>query len=223
MSSEGGIVARSAQLVRPASADDLPAIHALAEELRRGDPRFNRVGRAASEARRAAAEERFREALSPQDSARLLVVEADSAVIGMALLSRLDIRAVHDVPSVHVTLMCVNRGHRGRGAGRALLVAAAAWAEEVGAESVTVSVLPGARESHRYFTRLGFSPLVVLRTAHVAGLRRRLSPEQPTAVLADTLHLARGRGRSTRQALSARRCARERAAALAANESSSEA
>ena len=64
--------------------------------------------------------------------------------------------------------------HRRRGAGRALVAAAAAFAEERGLDQLVVSVHPGSREANRFFARLGFAPLAVRRSAPVAAVRRRL-------------------------------------------------
>jgi hypothetical protein len=65
-----------------------------------------------------------------------------------------------------------------------LVAAAAAYADEIGADHVAVSVAPGLREPNRFYARLGFSPVVVRRVAPVAILRRRLSTgEHPVAAL----------------------------------------
>src|SRR5664280_834960 len=60
------------------------------------------------------------------------------------------------------------------GAGGALVAAAAAYAGEIGRDQIMVNVLPGARDVHRFYARLGFAPLVVRRVTSIAALRRRL-------------------------------------------------
>ena len=65
--------------------------------------------------------------------------------------------------------------HRRRGAGRALVGAAATFAEERGVGQLVVSVHPTSREANRFLARLGFAPLTVRRSASVAGVRRRLA------------------------------------------------
>ena len=66
-------------------------------------------------------------------------------------------------------------GYQRRGAGKALVAAVTAFAEERGLDQIVVSVHPGSREANRFFARLGFAPLAVRRVAPVAVVRRRLS------------------------------------------------
>jgi ribosomal protein S18 acetylase RimI-like enzyme len=77
--------------------------------------------------------------------------------------------------AVQIAYLHVRDGSRRRGAGRALVAAAAELAGELGAEYVTVATLPHARESQRYFARLGFGPLVVRRAALTSALQLRLA------------------------------------------------
>jgi hypothetical protein len=42
---------------------------------------------------------------------------------------------------------------------------------------VSVGVFPAARESNRFFARLGFSPLVMRRAIATASLKKRLAGE----------------------------------------------
>ena len=93
----------------------------------------------------------------------------------MALLTVAPANALLDLPAVHMSHAVVPDRHRRRGAGRALVAAAAAYAEEHGVEQLVVSVHPGSREANRFFARLGFAPLAVRRVAPVAAVRRRLA------------------------------------------------
>ena len=58
-----------------------------------------------------------------------------------------------------------------------LLRAAVTFADEVGAGDVVVNVPPSARDVNRFYARLGFSPMVVRRSAPLGQLRRRLGVE----------------------------------------------
>jgi N-acetylglutamate synthase-like GNAT family acetyltransferase len=92
----------------------------------------------------------------------------------MALFSVAPANALLDAPALHVSHAVVANRHKRRGAGKALLAAAAAFAEERGLEQVLVSVAPGSRDANRFFARLGFAPLAVRRVAATSVLRRRL-------------------------------------------------
>jgi GNAT superfamily N-acetyltransferase len=92
----------------------------------------------------------------------------------MALFTIASANALVDIPAVHVTHAVVAGRHRKRGAGRALVVAAAAFADEHGIDQLVVSVHPGSREAARFFARLGFAPQSVRRTAPVSVVRRHL-------------------------------------------------
>jgi GNAT superfamily N-acetyltransferase len=87
-----------------------------------------------------------------------------------------------DTPSVHMTHSVVSRRHERRGAGKALVAAAAAYADERGIDQLVVSVNPGSREGNRFFARLGFAPLAVRRIAPVSVVRRRLAQTELTAM-----------------------------------------
>jgi len=91
----------------------------------------------------------------------------------------------------------VSRGARHRGAGKALVTAAAQFAEDRGADAVSVSVYPQARDSQRFYARLGFAPLVVRRVAPLSVLRRRLGQETvapPMPGVGEAVHTAGRRG-----------------------------
>lgn len=185
---------RAAVTVREAGPDDVPALVALWEQLRREGPR--RRTPAADPDGYAAA--RIGLALADPVS-RIVVAVYEDEVIGMAQLSRTPPSLLNDSPSVELTAMCVADGHRRRGAGKALVSAAVLYADEHGAENVVVSVYPQHRDANRFYARLGFAPYVVRRVAGVTALRRRLgSPEGRAALLRRELHVAR-RGTALRR------------------------
>ncbi|MCU1623942.1 MAG: family N-acetyltransferase, partial [Frankiales bacterium] len=102
--------------------------------------------------------------------------EAEPEVaLGMALFTVSTANALVDIPAVHMSHAVVADKHRKRGAGKALVAAAAAFAEEQGIEQLVVSVHPGSRDAARFFARLGFAPQAVRRTAPVSVVRRRLN------------------------------------------------
>jgi ribosomal protein S18 acetylase RimI-like enzyme len=165
--------------VRPATADDLPALLAFGEELRDqllpvGDVKR---GRPANVAGRGSLEARYIEALADPERHLIVAVGDDDDPLGMALFSVAPANALLDIPALHVSHAVVADRHKRRGAGKALVAAAAAYAEERGLEQVVVSVHPGSRDANRFFARLGFAPLAVRRVAPVSVVRRRLHAE----------------------------------------------
>jgi ribosomal protein S18 acetylase RimI-like enzyme len=164
--------------VRTVEESDLPVLLELGEELREQliAPEAPVRGRSGT-ASRAALEQRYLEAVADPDRHLVLAVTGpsdDEQVLGMAMLTVAATNALLDVPAVHVTHVVVAGRQRKRGAGRALVAAAAAFAEERGIEQLVVSVNPSSREAARFFARLGFAPLAVRRTAPVAVVKRRL-------------------------------------------------
>lgn len=151
--------------VRRAEAADAPALAALADHARE-----NPNGRPAA----GTSAERFLAAIN--DSSRRVVLAEDSAgeVLGLAVFMRDSTGDLLDVPVLRVGALLVAPEHRRRGAGRALLAAAAACADEFGVEHVLASASSPAREVHRYLARLGFAPLTVRRIASLPVLRRNL-------------------------------------------------
>ena len=174
-------MARSPVRVRPATVDDLPALLALGEELRdqllaAGDAAAGR-GRGGP-AVRAALAQRYRDAIEDPDRAVVLAVDEAGEPLGAALLTVAIANPLLDLRAVHLSHAVVADRHRRRGAGRALVAAAAAYAEERGLDQLIVSVHPGSRESNRFFARLGFAPVAVRRLAPVAVVRRRLASQE---------------------------------------------
>jgi ribosomal protein S18 acetylase RimI-like enzyme len=172
-------VPRSALRVRPAQASDVPALLAFGDELRDGLlPSTSDTGarpRSTPAAARALLEQRYLEALADPDRHLVVVVNDDEEPLGMALFTIASANALLDLPAVHMSHAVVADRHKRRGAGKALVSAAAAYAEAHGLEQLVVSVHPGSRDANRFFARLGFAPLAVRRVAPVAVVRRRLA------------------------------------------------
>ena len=174
----GGAVSRPAVVVREATADDTPALLAMWSELRDMGGRIERLMPGPDA-------EGLRERLAwvaTDPSSRALVAVVDDEVAGMTLLTESPYAPLFEQRAVHAHYLHVRDGFRRRGVGKALLAAAVAFAEEVGAEHVMTSVLPQMRETQRFYARLGFSPVVVRRSAPVSVLRRRLAPSGAMSV-----------------------------------------
>jgi ribosomal protein S18 acetylase RimI-like enzyme len=200
-------VSRHPVRVRPAAEPDLPALLALGEELREQLMPGEGIGRGSPcNGQRPALEQRYRDALADEGRHVLLAVSGEGTqeeVLGMALLSVSGTNALLDLPAVHVTHVVVADKQRRRGAGRALVAAAAAFAEERGLEQIVVAAAPSSRDAARFFARLGFAPVSVRRTAPVSVVRRRLA-------LAEGLTEPLGRRRVLRAAGAVRGTARPR-------------
>ncbi|MDX6197065.1 MAG: hypothetical protein QOJ79_216 [Actinomycetota bacterium] len=152
------------------------------------DRKRHRTTPAASRAGLAA---RYEQALDDPDRHLVVAVADDDVPLGMALFSVAPANALLDVPALHVSHAVVADRHRRRGAGKALVAAAAAYADEHDLDQVVVSVNPGSRDANRFFARLGFAPLAVRRVAPTAVVRRRLQTSD--APLAE--HVVRRRPR----------------------------
>ena len=156
--------------VRDACPDDLPAVREMWAELREIG---GRLERATPPATADGALDRLLAITMDPDSRALIALSGDE-VAGMAVLTCSQYAPLFYQIAVHVHYLHVREGHRRRGVGKALLAAAASFAEEIGAEHLLTSVLPQLRETNRFYARLGFSPVVVRRSVPVAVLRRCL-------------------------------------------------
>lgn len=161
--------------VRPVTAADLASVLALGGELRERLVAAEAVGRGRAAAGHAV-EARYVDAIADPDRHLVFAVAGDpEQVLGMAMFTVTPSSVLLDTQAVQVTHTVVADKHRKRGAGRALVAAAAAFAEERGIEQLVVSVNPNARDAARFFARLGFAPLAVRRVAPVSVVKRRLA------------------------------------------------
>lgn len=108
------------------------------------------------------------------DGVRFVVALVDGSPAGMAYLTCRPLSPLHGTRVAQVDYMHVRDGFRRTGVGRALLAAAASYAEESGAAQVAVNVHPGLRDANRFFARWGFAPVSVRRAVPTAALRRML-------------------------------------------------
>jgi ribosomal protein S18 acetylase RimI-like enzyme len=170
-------MARASLRVRPATVEDVPALIELGEELREAAlvaPTDARL-RTTPAGTRAGLSQRYVEALADPQRHLVVVVNAAEERLGMALFTISPVNALLDLPAVHMSHAVVADRHKRRGAGKALVAAAAAHAEAHGVDQIVVSVHPGSRDANRFFARLGFAPMAVRRAAPVAVVRRRLA------------------------------------------------
>ena len=162
---------RSHITVRAADESDLSDLVLLWAELKRCGALNARLA-ALTDDRKIA--EKVRRLLS-RPSGRILLASVDGKPVGMAMLTTVPLGALNETLCVQVEYTVVAEAFRRRGVGRALMCSAAGYAEEIGAEQITVSVSPLSREANRFYAQLGLTPLAVRRVAPAAALRRRLA------------------------------------------------
>ena len=132
--------------------------------------------------------------LTTSPGGTILAGTLDDEVAGLMLARVVGPGPFSDVVALSLEALYVRGDARRRGLGHALLVAAAALAEEVGATEVYASPLPGARGMHRFLARIGFAPAAAHRVVTTSALQRRLA-QDPSAVLGAVM------GRQPRQRL----------------------
>ncbi|WP_307802449.1 GNAT family N-acetyltransferase [Cellulomonas fengjieae] len=108
---------------------------------------------------------------------RVLVALLDDEPAGLLLARVVGPGPFTDLVSLDIEAVYVLPAARRRGLGHALLVAAAAVADEAGATELYSSPLPGARGMQRFLARLGFAPAASHRAVTTATLQRKLAHE----------------------------------------------
>lgn len=169
--------------VRPATAGDMDALvdlwaQARAELVSQG----RHVPVVAADAVRA----RLVEALADRQ-VDVLLARHDGQALGFVMLRTAALNPLVSVPVMQVEQLFVTQASRRRGIGRALLAATANAADRAGVDQVVCNVVPGARQTQRFWARWGFAPLVLRRGTSVAALRRRLLAEGRRPVMDDVL------------------------------------
>ena len=173
---------------------------------------------------RVAAEERVALALA-RDDVRAYLALRDEQPVGYIVLTRRPLSFLTDLQCVSIEQIFVTRESRRSGAARALVRAAAMYADRLGAEQIASSVPSQGREANRFFARLGFSSYVVRRVTTTSALHRKLATGEEQHPALDPLMLRRRslRAQATRSAaldqlLQRRRSLRARATRLIAPE-----
>jgi GNAT superfamily N-acetyltransferase len=115
---------------------------------------------------------------------RLLVVELDGDIHGMAYLRRTAVSPLHEDTTVTVEYLHVSDSARRHGLGKALIAEAVTWAEHESCAHLAVVAPAIAREANRFLARLGLGQAGVLRFANTHTVRRRLAAEHAPNLLA---------------------------------------
>jgi ribosomal protein S18 acetylase RimI-like enzyme len=165
--------------VRRATGDDIEDVLALWCEAREPDRNGRPVPVEQLRPRLLSAMER--------SEVEVFLARWDSRPAGYVIVRLAPLTLLADTPAMHVEHLFVTPELRKHGIARALLSAVVARAERECAEAVVAGVSPWARETHRFFARLGFTPLVVRRTVATPVLRRRLSGESARGGVEDLL------------------------------------
>lgn len=168
-------MARNGIVVRTAGPDDLEDLVRLADRAlaTMSDPRL-------ATAKTASETQGIAELLDNPDARLLVACLADGSPAGVALLS-IDIVSRSLGGLTMSSVIMVDKAARHRGVGRELVCAIARYADEAGADAVTVALPSGDREAHRFYARLGFSSLWTSRIASVPQLMRALAPSDIAA------------------------------------------
>lgn len=180
---EEALVSRSQVLTRVATADDIPVLLDLWDELRQVGGRGERANNPVS-----AVEVRDRLTQVIDNPAyRIVIATLDDVPAGMVVLQATRPDPFTDTRVVNVAHLVVGQGTRHKGVGHALLTAAADFATERRLEQVSVSVYPSLRDASRFFARLGFAPAATRRVAPVSVLRRRLGADPTNSSTGDAI------------------------------------
>lgn len=108
---------------------------------------------------------------------RVLIGLLDDEPAGLLLARVVGPGPFTDVVSLDIEAVYVLPAARRRGLGHALLVGAAAVADDAEATELYSSPLPGARGMQRFLARLGFAPAASHRVVTTSALQRRLAHE----------------------------------------------
>ena len=167
--------------VRRATVDDLVDVLELWTQGREENVRLGRPSTSAEQAG-----PRLADAIT-SGQIEILLARRDGRPAGFVILRQSPLNYLVDQPAICIDQMFVARDARRHGVARAMLGQVAGRAERSGAEQIVTSVTPWARDTHRFFARLGFSPMTVRRSVTPATLRRRLSGELHRGGLEDLL------------------------------------
>ncbi|MGN6475450.1 MAG: GNAT family N-acetyltransferase [Mycobacteriales bacterium] len=176
-------MSRSQVLTRVATADDVPVLLALWDELRQVGGRGERANNPVSTVE---VRDRLTQVIE-NPAYRIVIATLDDAPAGMVVLQATRPDPFTDARVVNVAHLVVGNNTRHKGVGHALLAAAADFATERRLDQVSVSVYPSLRDASRFFARLGFAPAATRRVAPVSVLRRRLGADPVTPATGDAM------------------------------------
>jgi GNAT superfamily N-acetyltransferase len=158
--------------VRQATAEDVPSLVALFQELDRMQadwrvftPRpgfYDEVGA------------KYREALNNPDAVLLVVEDDEGEVVGMAHGEAHTPSRFSDERALELSGVVVRAGYRGRGVGRELVHEACRFASERGIAWVELKTFAPNRGAMEFWEDLGFTPRVVQLTSPTKDLLERL-------------------------------------------------
>ncbi len=161
-------VARNPVLIRDAQPEDAAALVEVWSDATGGKPsRLSPPG--VEEAARAVAR------IAIDADQRLVVGILDDVVAGVASVRRATLTPIHDETAVLVDHLYVHCDHRRRGVGRALVAAAAAWADEKQSPHLMASVAAASRDANRFLARLGLAQITTVRAAPVTAVVQKLA------------------------------------------------
>lgn len=126
---------------------------------------------------RAVREGRISEAVARED-VRIYVATGGGRPLGFVTVTHSPLSGLSDESAAWIDQLYVDPDYRKTGVAQALLRMAARYAEHVGAHQLVSCVPAKAKESNRYFARLGFAPLVTGRSTSPGALRRRLAGDE---------------------------------------------
>jgi GNAT superfamily N-acetyltransferase len=128
----------------------------------------------------------------------VLLARWDSRPAGFVIVRIAPLTLLGETPAVHVEQLFVTPELRRHGIARALLGGRRRPRRAECADQVVAGVPPWARDTHRFFARLGFTPFVVRRTVATGVLRRRLAGESTRGAVDDLLSRRRSLARRAR-------------------------
>ena len=119
--------------------------------------------------------------------AEVVIARRDGQPAGFVILREPAIAFMSESAALCIEQLYVARSQRRHGVARAMLSYVAGRAERSACDQILTSVTPWARETHRFFARLGFVPVTVHRSVTPSILRRRLTGESSRGGLDDLI------------------------------------
>lgn len=182
-------MSRTSVVTRVAGREDAPVLAELWGDLMRRADRAEQVADLELVIKDAAA--------SPEK--RLVVAEVGGQVAGAIYLRLGTVSPINLEPCVQSVHPRVFDHVRRHGAGRALVEAAAAFAEESGVLHLATAVPAQSRDANRFMARIGLAPVATYRVGPTSVVRSRITPQRTAEA---------GAGRNLSKVLATRRSQR---------------